>query len=225
LTILKWGLALLVLANIALFMWPDTRPPEGATVAIASPVNPASMRLLREPSISSEQKEPIPPARSQAVVASNCGKIGPFVNPEQLDFAKVQLTSLSLDFSENTEPGRSADVLRLYLASADGVAGIDSLRTRLNDADITDHFRMASEEGVQMLSLGVYSEPARAELVATEYRGLGFDVRIRAETTRLPDRYWLLVGLEGKSSQLVRTLSGMIWGAPGVGFSSDPCQI
>jgi hypothetical protein len=223
--ILKWGLALLVLANIVLFLWPADRTPEGARAVIASPVNPESMRLLREPSINTEQEEPMPQERSQPAVAANCGKIGPIVNPEQLEFAREQLASLSLNFSENVEPGRSADVLRLYLASTSGTAGIDSLRARLNDAGITDHFRMASEEGVQMLSLGVYSEPDRAELVATEYHGLGFEVQIRDETTRLPDRYWLLVGLEGKSSQLVRTLSGMIWGAPGVGFSSDLCKI
>jgi hypothetical protein len=223
--VLKWGIAIIALVNIAFFLWPDKQPSRSELTVIASPVNPDSMRLLREPTVSSEVEEVAVETRPPAPVAPECGKIGPFISAEQLDIARVQLTSLSLNFSENTEPGRSADVLRLYLVAASGADGLDSLRANLNDAGITDHFKMADEDGIYMLSLGVYSEPERANRVAKEYQGLGFDVRIREETTRLPDRFWLLVGLEGKSSQLVRTLSGMIWGTPGIGFSTDSCQI
>ena len=231
-TILKWTVGVIALVNVALYLWPENQPAEHGTAAIAAPVNPESMRLLREPTVSSDKVDLLAESPAQALAQSlaqsqpppECGKIGPYVSREQLEFARAQLNSLGLNHSENIEPGRSTDVLRLYLVSR-SAAGLDSLRANLNDAGITDHFKMASEEGQYMLSLGVYSEPERADRVAVEYRGLGFDVRIRDEVTLLPDRSWLLVGLEGRSSQLVRTLSGMIWGTPGVGFSADSCQI
>src|SRR5581483_1576948 len=64
------------------------------------------------------------------------------------------------------------------------------IMTVLRQNDITDTYIVPSDDGTNNLSLGVFSEPERAQHRAAQIRALGFPAQIADRTHRGPV-YWL----------------------------------
>ena len=69
-TILKWTVGVIALVNVAPVLVARNQPAEHGTAAIAAPVNPESMRLLREPTVSSDKVDLLAESPAQALAQS-----------------------------------------------------------------------------------------------------------------------------------------------------------
>lgn len=125
-----------------------------------------------------------------------CRSVGPFEALSQATAAAAALRAEGLEPKQRVAEG---DIWVGYWVYLDGLPADQqaaAVLAELEDAGIPEAYLISgSEPGGDVISLGVFTETARAERLAEQVRGLGYEPTI-ADRTRRGTVYWVDASLE-----------------------------
>lgn len=211
---------LLVLANVAFFFWAafiDVEPPEPNTV-VSNTNNAPMLRLSTERS--QAEAASASSARSEAAASLSCVGLGPFANAAAFEQIQKRLVDAGYSVTPQAEEGEVFAGYWVSLSFATRAEAEQALRS-LRDRGVTDAYILA-EENPPVLSLGLFSEQARAERRRQEIVGLGFQPQLQNRTHR-GEIHWLDVMLKEPGESLDPALMQPDTGGI-VRLESRPCR-
>jgi hypothetical protein len=212
----------LVLANVLTFVWTQWHSSE-ATPAAAPGAAVPTLQLASEAhsTPAAEPPSPVPevdappneeaappgeaPADPTAVAAidpgvntnsvARCVSIGPFRDLSETTQASATLREANYEPRTRVAEGDIWAGLWVYLDDLPSRDEAQRAMTLLKRRGISDAYIMPSADQTNDISLGVFSEPARAQRRAEEIRALGFTPTI-ADRTRRGPVYWIDIDLQ-----------------------------
>lgn len=218
---------LLLLANLLFAAWVHWVAPSRASAAgrpTPSATDPGAIRLLREaevPAVAAEGEGHAALNLSDAALA--CVSVGPYLERPVAEQAEARLARLgfAVRLREAREPVRVGDWVRVEdLATPEDAA---NALAQLKTAGIADAYVLSEEAPGTVISLGVFTEPERAEQARTIARMSGFEPRT-VERTREADVLWLDIDRQASAGlpspeQLGADSEGRL---PGIGLRRCP---
>jgi len=185
---------LLLLANLLFAAWVHwVAPPRVTTVGRATPsaTEANEIRLLREAQVSDESADVADGAALDlADAALACVSAGPYLEQQLAAQAEARLQRLgfAVRLRESRENVRVGDWVRVEdLATPEDAA---NALAQLQAAGIPDAYVLTDEAPATVISLGVFTDTARAEQVSIIARMAGFEPRT-IERLREADVFWL----------------------------------
>ena len=229
---MKRVFGVLVLANVALFMWGMwyRAPLLGDIPRPRPPVAAEKVKLLSEPGVELRLHPPraatSPP--DPLATAPRCYRLGPFTAPNQAQAAARILEAWGLEHTQVAERETLAPVYRVYLPPLASRAEAERKRRELTRLGFTDHALIQQEQGMENgISLGLFSveQNARARVAQLARRG------VKASVQPLPNVqlvYWLVLSAPARDGRIGRTalarFSEEDWGAE-VALRPLPCDV
>ncbi len=201
---MKWLFALLVLANIGLWMWgswyKDNFTNDETTIMATArtPLMPEKMRLLSEPGVK------LIPLKTQATLASAepsvepgatlasraCYRIGPFLEPELAAIIGAKLEAMHIAAARRIEDKKTITTYRVYLPPFPSKEAAEKQRQELTDLGFEDHAVIQEEAWHNAISLGLFGVEANAENRIQELAAKGVQAQLQMlEQTQV--HYWL----------------------------------
>jgi len=185
---------LLLLANLLFAAWVHwIAPPQVTTAGRATPsaTDASEIRLLREAQVSDESADAADGAALDlADAALACVSAGPYLErplAEQAE-ARLQRLGFAVRLRSSRENVRVGDWVRVEnLATPEDAA---NALAQLQAAGIADAYVLTEEAPATVISLGVFTDKARAEQVSIIARMSGFEPRT-IERLREADVFWL----------------------------------
>ena len=179
---MKWIIYLLILLNIAMFVWhfrsddvavissPDDSRRDEATLSLV---------LLKE---QTQQK--------QKEITRWCYTLGPFEDKQQASLANGILKNNGIDAKRRLSKDARRKAYWVLLPPAESREAAQKSVARLKQLKVTDYFLVATGEKTNAVSLGVYSQFESAHRRIKEMQDLGFKPDF--EKVELPKpEYWL----------------------------------
>lgn len=212
------GLALL-LANVLFFAWSQwlasdapSAPPSAAPVDVpklvlaseadvpsseARPAADAPRRIAESPPAPSVPAAAASPADSAELLTgvARCVSIGPFRDLAEATQGSAALRGTGHDPRTRVAEGEVWAGLWVHLADLPTRSEAQRAMALLKQRGITDAYIMPAADRSTVISLGIFSEPARAQTRADDVRALGFTPTI-ADRTRTGTVYWIDVDLK-----------------------------
>ena len=142
-------LLVLLLVNLAFFAWAQWLAPEEASLPVSPKVNAPRLQLARESG---------PPA---STAGDRCVTVGPFPTNELAARARATLTDSGYSSLPREVTTRDVEGFWVFLESPPTDAGEKRLLERLRKGGIADA-QVVGEAGTRRISLGLFSEEARA---------------------------------------------------------------
>jgi hypothetical protein len=185
---------LLLLANLLFAAWAWwIAPTQPVTSGRPTPVaaDAGAIRLLREapPSVGTGAAADVTTVDlNDAALA--CVSAGPYLERTQVEAAEARLQRLgfAVRVRESHENVRTGEWVRVEdLATPEDAA---NALVQLRAAGITDAYLLGEEEAGNVISLGVFTDPARAREASAVARAAGFEPRT-VEREREADVFWL----------------------------------
>lgn len=185
---------LLLLANLLFAAWgywvaPSRAPTTGR--ATPSAADPTAIRLLREAGApTSAAAGQGPAALDLADAALACVSAGPYLERPQAEQAEARLGRLGfvVRLRAARDTVRTGDWVRVEdLATPEDAA---NALAQLRAAGIADAYLLTEEAPGTVISLGVFTEPERAEQARTIAKMAGFEPHT-VERSREADVFWL----------------------------------
>jgi len=235
--------ALLVLLNAGVLLWPNKVNDAPHVYAAKDDINPHFVRLNKEiearfysqpieevvvdssASVDSNPEET--GASSVTTVAETddqgCYRVGPFLHQANYELAQAVLFNASVDYRKSKRVSQASNVFRIYLGPFETQEEVDEARIELKKSNILDHFvRKESDESL-MISLGIYSTSEIADTALRLFQGKLTEVKKRSENVVLPDSYWLYFGVD-EDDQMLRQLAVIDWGEPSAKMGLYGCD-
>jgi hypothetical protein len=185
---------LLLLANLLFAAWVHwVAPPQVTTAGRATPsaTDANEIRLLREAQVSDESADAADgDALDLADAALACVSAGPYLEQPLAEQAEARLQRLgfAVRLRSSRENVRVGDWVRVEdLATPEDAA---NALAQLQAAGIADAYVLTDEAPATVISLGVFTDKARAEQVSIIARMSGFEPRT-IERLREADVFWL----------------------------------
>lgn len=137
------------------------------------------------------------PAQTTELIAGmkRCLSIGPFRDLAEATQGSTALRSAGHDPRTRVAEGEVWAGLWVYLGDLPSREEAQRAVTLLKQRGIRDAYIMPAADSTADISLGIFSEPARAQRRAEEVRALGFTPTV-ADRTRTGTVYWVDVDLE-----------------------------
>jgi hypothetical protein len=204
----------LLLVNLIVLAWTQWHAPAKPQVSAAT-VSVPTLQLAQEPAKADEpapapeapsatpqrspgQPESAAPSDQSAGLINNvarCISLGPF-----RDLAEASQASSTMRGSGYSPRTRLAqgDVwagLWVYLADLPSRAEAQRAMSVLKQKGVADAYIMPAADQTNVISLGIFSEPQRAQRRAEEVRALGFTPSV-ADRTRKDTVYWIDIDLK-----------------------------
>jgi hypothetical protein len=232
LTLLKTLVVCLVLANVCYFLWehgvaktPETvvAPPAPGTLKLAS----ESLDAVRTDSTATAA----PPAAAGAPAAADgardggntglltnvkrCISVGPFRDVSEAAHAASTLRGGGYDPRQRVADGEVWAGVWVYLPLPAVRSVAEQTLAKLKAGGIDDALEMPGPNEGSVISLGLYSEPKRAQSRVAQAQALGFNPGI-ADRKRTGNVYWIDIDLkptdgllnpsdlQGESGRIVR---------------------
>jgi cell division protein FtsN len=178
--------------------------PEAAPIAATLPESrrPPRLMLAKEHELDAAATSS---AASSLTSALSCLSIGPFATTGELETIAKRLQDAGFTAAPRTEKG---EVFAGYWVSLQGLATrADAEQTlkRLHAAGVTDAYIMPDDNPPNVLSLGLFSEPSRAEARRDAIAKLGFEVQVQ-NRMRNGEVHWLDVSLQEPGQLIDPTL-------------------
>ena len=237
---------LLVLANVAIFLWPNKANLAPHIYAERAELNPHFVRLNKEIEdrfyskadgnvvIESQSSSAAPTLVSdiEVNVASNnarvpsdgvCYRLGPFTHQASYELAQAVLFNADVNYQKSKRASQKSDVYRLYLGPFNNRADVAQARLNLKQLEIFDHFARKVGDSEYIISLGIYSTQESAEAALRLFAGKLDEIRVRNETVVLPDSYWLHFALQESSPRFAQ-LNAIDWGESSVKLGPHDCR-
>jgi hypothetical protein len=221
LTLLKTLVVSLVLANVCYFLWQHGIAK--APVAVVAPPTPGTLKLASEspettrgdasgngaaaaPFTGGGAPAASEPARdgSSAALLTNvkrCISVGPFRDVSEAAHAASTLRSGGYDPRQRVADGEVWAGVWVYLPLPATRAVTDQTLAKLKAGGIDDALEMPGPNEGSVISLGLYSEPKRAQSRVAQAQALGFNPGI-ADRKRNGNVYWIDIDLKPTDSLL-----------------------
>jgi hypothetical protein len=223
LTLLKSIVVCLVLANVGYFLWA-----RGIATTAEQPAPAAAMPTLRLRSETSGTEAA--PAASTAAAAvggtaagtsgsassadavegakpglltnvKRCISVGPFRDVSEAAHAATTLRTAGYDPRQRVAEGDVWAGVWVYLPLPPARSNADQLLAKLKAGGIDDALEMPGPNEGSVISLGLYSEPKRAQARVAQAQALGFNPGI-ADRKRTGNVYWIDIDLKPTESLL-----------------------
>jgi hypothetical protein len=239
LTLLKTLVVSLVLANVCYFLWehgiakaPEAvvAPPPPGTLKLASE-SPDAVRTESSGSAAGSGAAGVAPAAASAPAAPDgvrdggnsglltnvkrCISVGPFRDVAEAAHAASTLRGGGYDPRQRVADGEVWAGVWVYLPLPAVRAVADQTLAKLKAGGIDDALEMPGPNEGSVISLGLYSEPKRAQSRVAQAQALGFNPGI-ADRKRNGNVYWIDIDLkptdgllnpsdlQGESGRIVR---------------------
>jgi hypothetical protein len=184
---------LLLLANVLFFGWSRWVAPSQAGSLSSTSAQPRlrSIRLVTEQPASGAEPAPADrPALTDAIAMSDCMSAGPFLEAGRAQAAAARLREqgFTLDLRASRDEVWVGQWVRLVqLPNADAAA---AALAGLRAAGLTDAYLLTEEAPGTVISLGVFSDPQRAQDIAGLARDAGYEATV-GDRFRTADVTWL----------------------------------
>jgi hypothetical protein len=179
---MKWLIYLLILLNIAMFVWhfrSDDVVEHTSLGDVKQDEATLSLVLLKE---QQQQKE--------KEITRWCFSLGPFEDKQQASLANGILKSAGIDAERRLSKDARRKAYWVLLPPAESREAAQKSIARLKQLKVTDYFLVATGEKTNAVSLGVYSQFESAHRRIKEMQDMGFKPDF--EKVELPKReYWL----------------------------------
>jgi hypothetical protein len=225
LTILKAIVVCLVLANVCYFLWERgiAKSPDSGTLAA-----PATLKLVSEsgepargePAGGSARSGPADlstsPGGNAATAADvsrdaagagllsnvkRCISVGPFRDVSETAHAASILRGGGYDPRQRVAEGEVWAGVWVYLPLPSSRASADQILTKLKSNGIDDALEMPGPNDGSVISLGLFSEPKRAQARISQAQALGLNPGI-ADRKRTGNVYWIDIDLKPTDGML-----------------------
>lgn len=219
-TLLKTLVVSLVLANVCYFLWQHgiAQAPE----AVVAPAAPGTLKLASEspestrgdasgsaaaaPLAGGSAPAASEPARdgSSASLLTNvkrCISVGPFRDVSEAAHAASTLRTGGYDPRQRVADGEVWAGVWVYLPLPATRAVAEQTLAKLKAGGIDDALEMPGPNEGSVISLGLYSEPKRAQSRVAQAQALGFNPGI-ADRKRNGNVYWIDIDLKPTDSLL-----------------------
>jgi hypothetical protein len=216
LTLLKTIVVCLVLANVGYFLWAHgiANSPESA-----GPVTPAmSLKLASESpeaalglsaaagtggttgnaGVEAAHAEP---SEELLTNVKRCISIGPFRDVAEAAHAATTLRGGGYDPRQRVADGDVWAGVWVYLPLPPSRAGVDQTLAKLKGGGIDDALEMPGPNDGSVISLGLFSEPKRAQTRVAQVQALGFNPGL-ADRKRTGNVYWIDIDLKPTDTML-----------------------
>jgi hypothetical protein len=184
----------LLLANILFFAWVRwiAPPPSLDGQPTPSSQRPQAIRLLRESPLADQPAalRPEPGVSAAPGDSATCVSGGPYLDRTAAEQAAARLANIG--FTSKLRQGRETVQVGQWVRVENLATPEDAQNalTALRAAGIADAYLLTSEPPGNVVSLGVFGEPARTAQVVKLARRAGFSPTI-TERARTEDVYWL----------------------------------
>jgi hypothetical protein len=221
LTLLKTLVVCLVLANVCYFLWEHGIAKAPESVAAAPP--PGTLKLASEASegarneSNSRAAAPAPFAAGGAPGAAEgardggnsglltnvkrCISVGPFRDVSEAAHAASTLRGGGYDPRQRVAEGEVWAGVWVYLPLPAARSVAEQTLAKLKAGGIDDALEMPGPNEGSVISLGLYSEPKRAQSRVAQAQALGFNPGI-ADRKRTGNVYWIDIDLKPTDSLL-----------------------
>jgi hypothetical protein len=205
-TALKGIVVCLVLANVCYFLWEHgiARAPE-----VAAPAAPATLKLVSESheAVRAAPADPVaetPRESGSSGLLTNvkrCISVGPFRDVSEAAHAASTLRSGGYDPRQRVADGEVWAGVWVYLPLPPARPAAEQMLAKLKAGGIDDALEMPGPNDGSVISLGLYSEPKRAQSRVAQAQALGFNPGI-ADRKRNGNVYWIDIDLKSTDSLL-----------------------
>jgi hypothetical protein len=223
-TLLKSIVVCLVLANVGYYLW--ARGIAKAPEAPATGMPAATLKLASESSETAHAASPDAGSAAAVGVAGSgggtdaaradagdaarlglltnvkrCISVGPFRDVSEAAHAATALRGGGYDPRQRVADGDVWAGVWVYLTLPPSRAAGDQILAKLKAGGIDDALEMPGPNEVSVISLGLYSEPKRAQARVAQAQALGFNPGI-ADRKRSGNVYWIDIDLKPTDSLL-----------------------
>jgi hypothetical protein len=216
LTLLKTLVVCLVLANVCYFLWEHGIAKTPEPVVAAQPTG--TLKLASEGpetarSESGVSAAALPPAAAGAPSAADAGNsslltnvkrcisVGPFRDVSEAAHAASTLRGGGYDPRQRVAEGEVWAGVWVYLPLPAARPLAEQTLAKLKAGGIDDALEMPGPNEGSVISLGLYSEPKRAQARVAQAQALGFNPGI-ADRKRTGNVYWIDIDLKSTDSLL-----------------------
>jgi hypothetical protein len=209
LTLLKSIVAGLVLANVGYFLWSRgiAKTPEAAVVA-----GPSMLKLAAEsPAGASESATDAGGTPAAAVTAlpdgappaipKRCVSVGPFRDVSEAARAAGTLRSGGYDPRQRVADGEVWAGVWVYLPLPAARVAADQVLDKLKASGIDDALEMPGPNDSSVISLGLFSEPKRAQARVAQAQALSLNPAV-TDRKRNGNVYWIDIDLKPTDAML-----------------------
>ena len=212
--LITYLLGLLIIANVAVYFWPDTLNSGAKLYAAKADIKPHFLRLNKEiedkyygnqkvEKLVSESTFTPPISENEIILSTideesltatdngDCYRLGPFLHAANYELAQAVLLNADIDYKKTKRVAKESNVYRVYLGPFSERAVLIDARTKLNNKKIFDHFVRQEPDDTLIISLGIYSSRDKAAGAVELFSDSLDKVNQRNETITLPDSYWL----------------------------------
>jgi hypothetical protein len=221
LTLLKSIVVCLVLANVGYFLWArgiaKTEAPAPVVPAATLTLASESAEAARAPAADAVAGAPAPatPAggadkteaphpEAAAGLLTNvkrCISVGPFRDVSEAARAAATLRDGGYDPRQRVSDGDVWAGVWVYLPLPSSRASAEQMLAKLKAGGVDDALEMPGPNDGSVISLGLYSEPKRAQARVAQAQALGFNPGI-ADRKRTGNVYWIDIDLKPTDSLL-----------------------
>jgi cell division protein FtsN len=219
---MRWLLAVLLLANAGLFMWAswykDANAP--AQPLPRADINATQMRLTSDPSVRLTPRlaNRPPQAKTLQPVKRVCHEVGEFTSTRAAMSAGAQLKKAGLEYSLRTEETVERSY-QVYVPPLKSLAAANAMRQRLNKLGFRDNALMQQKGFKNGVSVGIFKIKANANQIQRELKRKGIASKQRT-ITRNRSRFWLDVPTDAE--KLV-SLKRIRWKSKSVAVKETTC--
>jgi hypothetical protein len=208
---MKWFFALLVLANVGMYLWATGHKTTDSS-SLRAAVNADGMRLLSE----------LPAARNSRS-ASSCHRIGPFSDESGSVKAVETLNELSVPYTALTIKKREVRAYRVYLGPFNTSEQIERQRNILRSSGINEHYVKSERAAQDLISLGLFSQQARADEFMRQLIEKDVHAKTRPENRTLGPTYWLELHDVESNQKVLGILRETQWAGDRARLRVFPC--
>jgi hypothetical protein len=124
-----------------------------------------------------------------------CISVGPFREVTEAAHAAATLRAAHYDPRQRAADGEVWAGVWVYLPAPAGRAATDQLFAKLKAAGIEDALEMPGPNDASVISLGLFSEPKRAQARVAQAQAMGFNPGV-ADRKRTGNVYWIDIDLK-----------------------------
>ncbi len=207
-TYLKGTVFFLLFANAVYFLWVhgiatpraanlDTAPAASLKLVTEAPTTATVSNAPSAPELAPPAPEPTRDAGPQSLLnnVKRCITVGPFPDVAEAAHAAATLRSGGYEPRQRVTEGEVWAGVWVYLPLPPTTPSADQVRAKLKSGGIDDALEMPGPNDKPVISLGLYSEPKRAQARVAQAQALGLNPGI-ADRKRTGDVYWVDVDLK-----------------------------
>lgn len=233
-------IALLILMNVGVLLWPDSANYAPHAYNPKAEINPHFVRLNKEiearfrvgmsdgvlaskvrPDVSVEESIVVQAASSDS--AAECYRVGPFFHQPSYELAQAVLFKAGVEYRKSKRLSKESNVFRVFLGPFETSAQAADVRIDLKRQKVLDHFVRKQNDGF-IVSLGIYSTAASTEAAIDLFEESLGVVNKQAESVLLPESYWLHFNV-GEQEAVLATLVKISWGEVSAKMGKYSCEV